>query len=96
MAKKTDLPWFRQLEGGGLEIFLKHGPLKVRAHGSREEMFELVDWFEEKAGVKIQGDWRRPPRRGPQPIAGQQTFDIPEIAMTELESGEETPEEISA
>jgi hypothetical protein len=56
--------WFRKLADDRLEIFLKAEGRKVRAHGPRAEMFELVEWFEEKTGVAVRGEWRRPPRRG--------------------------------
>lgn len=79
--------WFRKLaEEGTIEIFLKAGDRKIRAHGPEAEMYELVAFFEEKTGLRINGDWRRPPRSGPRPIEGQ-------LDITELESGDEPPEE---
>lgn len=63
--------WFRELADDRLEVFLKAEGRKVRAHGPRAEVFELVEWFEAKTGVAVKADWRRPPRRGPRPLKGQ-------------------------
>lgn len=87
MATKTE-GWFRKLEGERLEIFLKHGDRKVRAHGPEADMFELVEWFEDKTGVQIQGGWRRPPRSGPYLHPAQQDL---EVQIAELESGGPPP-----
>lgn len=89
MAAKKDKPWFRKLADGQLEIFLKSGQHKVRAHGPEADMYELVEWFEDKAGVKVQGDWKRPPRRGPRVLEGQTSL----LEMAEVT--EEQPEEPS-
>jgi acylphosphatase len=50
--------WFRQLEDGNVEIFVKAHGRKIRAHGPSSEMNELVDWFEEKTGVTVEASWR--------------------------------------
>lgn len=81
--------WFRELAGDRLEVFLKTETRKVRAHGPRDEMFELVEWFEQKTGVAVRGSWRRPPRRGPLPIKGQ--LDMTE--MTEALPDDDRPAE---
>lgn len=67
--------WFRKLVFGRIEIFLKvdteDGPVKLRASGKEDDMFELVDWFEGKTGLKVESpSWRRV-RTGPKPMAGQ-------------------------
>lgn len=80
--------WFRELAGERLEVFLKAGNRKIRAHGPRAEMFELVEWFEQKTGVAVRGNWRRPPRRGPRQLKGQ--LDMTE--MTEALPDEDAPE----
>lgn len=65
--------WFRDLNDGRLEIFLKKGGRKLRASGPEEEMYELAEWFEQHAGATVYGTvqrWRME-RRGPRPIPGQ-------------------------
>lgn len=84
--------WFRELADDRLEVFLKAEGRKVRAHGRREEMFELVEWFEEKTGVAVKGEWLRPSRRGPRPIKGQ--LDMTE--MTEPMPDEPAPDDREA
>lgn len=72
--------WFRELDDNRLEIFLKARGVKIRSSGGREGMFELVEWFENMTGLRVENPkLRRPPRRGPRPMAGQ-------LDMTELES----------
>jgi hypothetical protein len=76
--------WFRELTDDRLEVFLKAEGRKVRAHGPRADMFELVEWFERVTGVAVRGEWRRPARRGPRQIKGQ--LDMMQVT-------EEIPEE---
>jgi acylphosphatase len=82
--------WFRQLDGGRVEIFVKAHGRKIRAHGPSSEMNELVDWFEEKTGVTVEASWRV--RTGPKPIPGQAelplTLEMGEATEAEAESGE--------
>lgn len=63
--------WQRQLEDGRVEIFVKSesAGLKVRAHGSAEQMNGLLDWFESGVGCVVDAPWRT--RTGPKPIIGQ-------------------------
>lgn len=67
--------WIKSLDNDRLEIFLKtEGVLgiedrKIRASGKRDEMYELVDWFEAKTGLTVNVPQRL--RTGPQPLAGQ-------------------------
>ena len=67
--------WIRNLDDDRLEIFLKvEGVLgikdrKIRASGDRDEMYELVDWFEAKTGLTVNVPQRL--RTGPKPLAGQ-------------------------
>lgn len=90
MAAKKDKPWFRKLADGQLEIFLKAGKHKIRAHGPEADMYELVEWFEDKAGVKVQGDWKRPPRRGPRVLEGQTSLlEVDEVTEPQPEESEE-------
>jgi hypothetical protein len=84
--------WFRELADDRLEIFLKAEGRKVRAHGPRDDMFALVDWFEEKTGVAVKGEWRRPSKRGPRQIKGQ--LDMTE--MTEPVPDEPEPDDREA
>lgn len=52
--------WFRQLAEGRMEVFLKANGVRVRASGEEEGIHELVDWFEETAGVRVVSpNWRR-------------------------------------
>lgn len=76
--------WLRQLEGDRLEIFLKVSDVqgqqdrKIRASGPRDDMLDLVEWFEGKTGMRVNHPVL--PRRTPQPMPGQ----------TELTLGEPT------
>lgn len=73
--------WLRRLEPGDdgtgrLEIHLKarDAKIKVRASGTEEQMYELVEWFEGATGVKVDHPtWRRV-RRGPAPMPNQLTL----------------------
>jgi hypothetical protein len=84
-AKPTVEGWTRQLEDGRLEIFVKVAnkpgieDLKIRASGPTQAMFELVDWFEERTGLRVSLPGRL--RTGPKPIVGQ-------TSILELESGD--------
>lgn len=83
--------WIRKLQGDRLEIFLKVERLdsqpdrKIRASGPQVEMVELVEWFEEKTGMRVSSPVL--PRRVPAPIPGQVGFDLTEIG--ELASEDE-------
>lgn len=80
MPTKQIEGWFRELDHGRLEIFLKTDALKVRCSGSYDEMMELVDWFEERTGLRVDSPrWRRV-RKGPRPIEGQMAFTPREIS----------------
>lgn len=72
--------WIRHLTNDRREIFLKGAGRKIRASGSKDEMYELVDWFEERTGLTV----NVPDRvyTGPRPIAGQL------VITMELESEE--------
>lgn len=80
--------WIRQLDNDRLEIFLRvqnvrgNQDRKIRASGPREEMYELVDWFETKTGLTVNVPDRK--RTGPKPLPGQTA-----LTMGELPSGEE-------
>lgn len=83
--------WTRPLEGDRLEIFLKaenvHGApdRKIRASGPREEMYELVDWFEDKTGLRV--DVPNRVRTGPAPIPGQTTLVTGDMTAEEAPVG---------
>lgn len=79
--------WFRQLEGGNVEIFVKAHGRKIRAHGPSSEMNELVDWFEEKTGVTVEAAWRV--RRGVKPLPGQTALDMGEVTEAVADSEEQ-------
>lgn len=87
LARRSKTPfidgWMSELDGDRLEIYLKvantDADRKIRASGPREEMFELVSWFEERTGLRFDHPkWRDRVRRGPRPIAGQAAF--PELS----------------
>lgn len=90
MADKIE-GWFRQLDGDRMEIFLKveskSAPdRKLRASGPTEEMYELVDWFEQNTGLRFSSPkWRRV-RKGHRPLAGQ-------VDMLELLSEDKVEED---
>lgn len=68
--------WFKRLQDGRLEVFLKTESLKVRASGTADAMNELADWFEEKTGARVEAEWRSVK---PRVVPGQ-------LAMGELSS----------
>lgn len=63
--------WQRQLEDGHVEVFVRsdNPRLKIRAHGSPEQMNSLLDWFEAQTGCTVNVPWRK--RVGPPPLKGQ-------------------------
>jgi hypothetical protein len=75
--------WVRRLNGDRLEIFLKvercdgQPDRKIRASGPEAEMVELVEWFEEKTGLRVSSPVL--PRRVAAPIPGQVSLDLTEI-----------------
>jgi hypothetical protein len=89
VAPKTTA-WFRELDGGRIEIFLKithkghpERDCKIRAHGIAEDMYELVSWFEARTGTTVQGNWRRV-STAPNPGDNHLTLDIEGAANGEL------------
>lgn len=66
--------WFRRLADGRVEVFLRAGETKVRAHGSEAAMNEVVDWFEQQTSVTVEMSWRT--RAVPKQIPGQESFDL--------------------
>lgn len=83
--KRAD-SWFRGLKGGRLEVSLvgvttDGVPLKMRASGAEAPIWKVVEMFEEMTGCAVEAEWRRPPRTGPRPMAGQ--LDLTE-ALTEV------------
>lgn len=72
--------WFRPLKDDRLEVCLKVNGLRLRASGPELDVWALVEQFEQRTGVAIDGEWRRPPRTGQRPLEGQLTMD-------QLESG---------
>lgn len=59
---------------GRVEVFLRSGSYKIRAHGPEDDMNELVDWFEAKTDVRVEMPWRK--RAPTRPIPGQQAFPL--------------------
>lgn len=76
--------WFRPLKNDRLEVSLRVGDHKMRASGPQDDVWRLVEHFEELTGVAVEGDWKRAPRRGPRATEGQ--LDLT-MALGELESG---------
>jgi hypothetical protein len=85
--------WVCQLHDNRLEIFLKVERMegtqdrKIRASGSRPEMEELIAWFEEKSGLKVEVPWRTTQK----PIPGQMT-----LVAGEHAEGEQPSDELSS
>lgn len=79
--------WVRPLEGDRIEIFLKVERVrglqdrKIRASGPSEEMYELVDWFEQKTGLSVNVPNRK--RTGPKPLPGQTSLTMGELPSEE-------------
>jgi hypothetical protein len=88
-VSRTD-SWYRHLKNDRLEVFLVGDidgcPLKMRASGPTDRMWEVVAMFEEMTGCAVDGTWLRPPRTGARPLEGQ--LNIIE-ALAEEEDGEE-------
>lgn len=77
--------WFRPLKDDRLEVYLvgktlDDVPIKVRASGAAVHVWRVVEMFEEMTGKEVVGDWKRPPRTGARPLAGQLSI------MEQLES----------
>lgn len=76
--------WLRRLDGERLEIFLKIANAegvrdrKIRASGPVEEMYELVDWFETKTGLRVNVPDRV--RTGPAQLEGQMNLTMGEVS----------------
>lgn len=66
--------WFRRLKDDRLEVCVRAKGVKLRASGPEEHVWKLVEAFEEQTGVAVEGEWRRPPRTGARPLAGQLTL----------------------
>lgn len=67
--------FFRQLKNDRLEIVLKAPGFYLRASAPRDAIYELIETFEEQAGVSVDGLEERP-RRKPKQIEGQMTIDM--------------------
>lgn len=84
--------WIKRLEGDRLEILLKVEHLgdtpdrKIRASGPTADMYELVDWFEEKTGLTVNVPDRL--RTGPKPTEGQMTFTMGELPSEDAKGGD--------
>ena len=89
-APKTEA-WFRRLDADRLEIFLKverppdqGDDYKIRASGPEDDMFELVDFFERRTGMRVDSpEWRRI-YKGARPIVGQETMQFEEAGNGKL------------
>lgn len=82
MASKGQIDgWFRRLNDGRLEIFLRVAGVsgvadrKIRASGPADEVNELADWFEAKSGLKVSAPWRT---AGSKVMAGQMSMEVDE------------------
>lgn len=84
--------WVAPLVNGRLEIFLKTANLpgqpdrKIRASGSEEEMDELLDWFEQRSGMRVEVPNRKRVHRGPKPPEGQMVLTMGVGPSAELSS----------
>lgn len=82
--------WIRELEYDRLEIFLKvegytDQDRKIRASGPKDDMLELVEWFEGKTGLRVSSPVL-PKRSRPQMPGSVPLFEIGDEATSELES----------
>lgn len=71
MAAVEQDNWFRELKDDRLEVSLRVEGMKLRASGPKDDVWKLVEFFEELSGVEVMGDWCRPPRVGPRALEGQ-------------------------
>lgn len=79
--------WFRPLADDRLEVLLSAEGYRLRASGPEEYVFALVECWEERTGLSVEsvrGNWKRPPRTGSRPMAGQ-------LSIGELSSHEPEP-----
>lgn len=86
--------WVCQLADHRLEIFLKIERIgngvpdrKIRASGPREEMEELIAWFEQKTALSVTVPWKTSVK----PIPGQTT-----LLLGDVPEGEQPDEELSS
>jgi hypothetical protein len=70
-AEKATDGWFRDLKDGRLEVMLKTPYTRVRMSGHPDQVWEIVELFEEWTGRQVNGEWKRPPGRGAKPMEGQ-------------------------
>jgi hypothetical protein len=91
MTGKASESYFRNLKNDHIEICLRTPEFYLRASAPKEAIWELVETFEERAGVSVDGLERRPARKA-RPIDGQMSTDItehlPEAQMDEFEADE--------
>lgn len=84
--------WIRRLnDEGRLEIYLRVTNVsgmrdrKIRASGPADEMMELVEWFEEKTGMRVSSPVL--PRKAPKPIPGQLDLTLGELSSDATVAG---------
>lgn len=84
--------WIRKLNDERLEIFLKverrdgQPDCKIRASGPADDMVELVDWFEEKTGLRVTSPIL--PKRVKHVPRGQESFVLTDIGELPSEESE--------
>lgn len=78
--------WFKDLDDGRIEVFLKAANIpgvedcKVRASGKEEAVHEIVTWFEDWTNLAV--NIPRRVRRGPKQMAGQMSLEAtPELSL---------------
>jgi hypothetical protein len=69
--------WYRELKGDRIEVMIKSPELRICASGPREQVFSLVEFYEDLTERRISGDWKRPPRREPKQAEGQMAIEMP-------------------
>lgn len=58
-----------------MEALLKTEAVRLRVSGTKGQVFEAIELFEQWTGKAVDGEWRRPPRRGPRPMQGAISMD---------------------
>lgn len=81
-SEKAFDAWFRPLKGDRLEVLLKTPNLRLRVSGKADDVWAVVEVYEELTGRRVEGDWKRPPRRGPRVPANQESLDLSPIGPT--------------
>lgn len=70
--EKTIDGWFRELNGGRMEVMVRSADCRLRVTGTPEQVWEAIELWEQWTGLTVNAEKR--PRRVAAPIAGQLTM----------------------